>query len=237
MPDQIRLLVVEDVPQVAQYIRGLLNSQSTIKLLDVVSDGTRVERLMEELRPDVVLVDALLQGRVKGMSLVKHLHESGSRVPVIVLTVPQQPVQVNPEAGVDGVLPMPFTGYELVTGIQHALQAAPVAESVGTAAHDRRVRPQGRRRQDHIAFNLAVALAQQGLRTVLVDGSIQFGDLRALLKVPSDAPSLLDLPTDRIQESDLQDVLWRDPSGIDILLAPAADRDGRDGHASGTWRR
>ena len=55
---------------------------------------------------------------------------------------------------------------------------------------------------------------------VLIDGSLQFGDLRALLKVPVDAPSILDLPTDRIQESDLRDVLWRDPSGIDILLAP-----------------
>ena len=44
--------------------------------------------------------------------------------------------------------------------------------------------------------------------------------MRALLKVPIEAPSLLDLPTDRIQESDLADVLWRDPSGIDILLAP-----------------
>ena len=41
-----------------------------------------------------------------------------------------------------------------------------------------------------------------------------------LLKVPVDAPSILDLPTDRVAESDLQDVLWRDPSGIDILLAP-----------------
>ena len=71
-----------------------------------------------------------------------------------------------------------------------------------------------------IAFNLAVALAQQDQQTVLIDGSIQFGDLRALLKVPVDAPSILDLPTDRIAESDLGDVLWRDPSGIDILLAP-----------------
>ena len=49
---------------------------------------------------------------------------------------------------------------------------------------------------------------------------MQFGDLRALLKVPVDAPSILDLPTDRISESDLSDVLWRDPSAIDILLAP-----------------
>jgi len=53
--------------------------------------------------------------------------------------------------------------------------------------------------------------------------------LRSLLKVPVDAPSILDLPTDRVAESDLQDVLWRDPSGIDILLARRG-RDGGDGH-------
>jgi hypothetical protein len=39
--DQIRLLLVEDVPQVAQYIRGLLNSQSRVKLLDVLDDGSK----------------------------------------------------------------------------------------------------------------------------------------------------------------------------------------------------
>ena len=65
-----------------------------------------------------------------------------------------------------------------------------------------------------------MAIGQLEQRTVLIDGSLQFGDLRALLKVPVDAPSILDLPTDRIAESDLADVLWRDPSGIDILLAP-----------------
>src|SRR5436190_625035 len=40
------------------------------------------------------------------------------------------------------------------------------------------------------------------------------------LNVPDNAPSMLDLPTDRVAEADLEDVLWRDPSGIDILLAP-----------------
>jgi pilus assembly protein CpaE len=141
-------------------------------------------------------------------------------VPVIVLTVPQQPVAVGVEHGVHGVLSMPFTGYELVTRLQAVHQAAATADNVGAARMITVFAPKGGVGKTTIAFNLAVAIGQMGQRTVLIDGSLQFGDMRAVLKVPLETPSLLDLPTDRIQESDLQDVLWRDPSGIDILLAP-----------------
>ena len=107
--DQTRLLIVEDVPQVAQYIRGLLNAQSRVKLLDVLTDGSRALAAIKELRPDVVLVDALLQGRIKGPKLVEMIHEAEVGVPVIVLTVPQNPVEVDhddrdPRRPVDAVL-------------------------------------------------------------------------------------------------------------------------------------
>jgi pilus assembly protein CpaE len=218
--DQIRLLIVEDVAQVAQYIRGLLNSQSTIQLLDVVSDGSKVEPMLRELRPDVVLVDALLQGRVKGLQLVDQIRASGYAVPVVVLTVPQHPVQTDAARGIHGVLTMPFSGYDLVTRLQQVRQQGTQADAAGGGRIVALFAPKGGVGKTTVAFNLAVAVGQAGHRTVLIDGSLQFGDLRALLKVPLDAPSILDLPTDRIQESDLQDVLWRDPSGIDILLAP-----------------
>jgi DNA-binding NarL/FixJ family response regulator len=82
--DQIRLLLVEDVPQVAQYVRGLLNAQSQVRLVDIVSDGTMVPSRISEHRPDVIVVDALLQGRLRGMQLVKQLHDMKTGVPVIV---------------------------------------------------------------------------------------------------------------------------------------------------------
>ncbi|MBA2380782.1 MAG: response regulator [Chloroflexi bacterium] len=218
--DQTRLLLVEDVPQVAQYIRGLLNSQSTVKLLDVLSDGSKVLAQVQQLRPDVVLVDALLQGRIKGLVLAEQLAASGLGVPVIVLTVPQNPVVIDVAKGIHGVLAMPFSGFDLMNRIVQVRKDFATISTTGSSRIYSVFAPKGGVGKTTIAFNLAVALGQADQRTVLIDGSLQFGDLRSLLKVPVDAPSILDLPTDRVAESDLQDVLWRDPSGIDILLAP-----------------
>ena len=217
---EIRLLLVEDVPQVAQYVRGLLNAQAAIKLIDVVTDGGRAAAQAQQLRPDVIIVDWLLQGRTKGRRVVEVLRDGGLRVPVIALTVPQNPVEPDPAAGIAAVISMPFSGFELFSVVNAVHQAASIGDGTGRSRVIAVFAPKGGVGKTTISFNLAVALAVQGHRTCLVDGCLQFGDLRSLLKVPGDAPSILDLPTDRIGESDLADVLWRDPSRIDILLAP-----------------
>jgi len=218
--DQTRLLIVEDVPQVAQYIRGLLNAQSQVKVLDVLTDGGKALAQIGQLRPDVILVDTLLQGRIKGPQLIQQIQAAHLGVPVIVLTVPQNPIALDPTQGVHGVLTMPFSGFDLMSRIAGVRKEFAASSDVAATRVLSLFAPKGGVGRTTIAFNLAVALGQLGQKTVLIDGSLQFGDLRSLLKVPNDAPSILDLPTDRVAESDLSDVLWRDPSGIDILLAP-----------------
>ena len=219
--EQIRLLIVEDVPQVAQYIRGLVSASPQVRLLDVLPDGRAVLDAVAQLRPDIMLVDALLQGRVGGLEVADQVRAAGHPAAIIVITVPQHPVAPAPERGIDAVLSMPFTGYELITLLQATFQAQRAGDASLSSLVLGVFSPKGGVGKTTLAFNLAVALQQHaGARTVLVDGNLQYGDLRALLRVPGDAPSILNLPTDHIQESDLVDVLWRDPSGIDILLAP-----------------
>ena len=218
-PTTIRLLVAEDVPQVSQHVRNLLSVQSQVKLLEVLNDGAKVVEAAKQLRPDVVMVDLLLQGKVKGPQLIEKLRDSGLDIPVVVLTVPQHPLARDPNRGIDAVLTLPFSGFELVNTLSHVLVDRQ-ARASGACRVVSVFSPKGGVGKTTIAFNLAVALGQMGVPTALIDGSLQYGDLRALLKVPSDVPSILDLPTDRVQQSDLHDVMWRDPAGIDILLAP-----------------
>lgn len=214
------MLLVEDVPQVAQYVRGLLNAQAQVRLVDVVTNGLDATSRIAEHRPDVVVVDALLQGRLRGMQLVKQLRDSGAGVPVIVLTVPQNPVKIDPKEGVADVLTMPFNGYDLMTHVMGVHKAAAATSERGPSRMVAVFAPKGGVGRTTLALNLAVVAAVSGARTALVDGSIQFGDLRGMLRAPSNAPSMLDLPTDRISESDLAEVLYRGPADVDVLLAP-----------------
>jgi pilus assembly protein CpaE len=218
-PSSIRLLVAEDVPQVSQHVRNLLSVQSQVKLLEVMSDGSKVVDMARQIRPDVVMVDLLLQGKLKGPQLIAALKEAGLNIPVVVLTVPQHPLQRDPARGVDAVLTLPFSGFDLVNTLGHVM-AERQARANGACRVVSVFSPKGGVGKTTIAFNLAVALGGLGVATALIDGSLQYGDLRTLLKVPADVPSILDLPTDRVQQADLRDVLWKDPAGVDILLAP-----------------
>jgi pilus assembly protein CpaE len=218
---KVRLLLVEDVPQVSQYIRNLLSAQPHVQLLDVLTDGRMAVEQVRAHRPDILMIDALLQGRVKGLQVLEQVRASGMDLPVIIITVPQRPIKVDRAWGIVRVLSMPFSGFDFINAVQavqHEHQALkPETTSRQLVVHGAK----GGVGKTTLAFNLSVAIAHaHGLRVMLVDGNLQFGDVRALLRVPDAAPSMLQLPTDRVSEMDLEQVVWRDPSGIDILLAP-----------------
>ena len=219
MAEQIRLLVVEDVPQVAAHMRQLLQAQSQIKMLDVVTAGDRAVAAVSEYKPDVVIVDALLQGRVQGTDVAHGIRQAEPQVGVVMLTVPQNPVTESAEHGIDSVLKMPFSGFDLTTIVRKTYEQRTIEQTRVGSMMISLFSPKGGVGRTTIAYNLAVALGANH-RVCLVDGSLQFSDLRGLLRVPASAPSIVNLPTDRIREADVGDVMWKDPSGIDILLAP-----------------
>ena len=78
----------------------------------------------------------------------RQIHAAKLNVPVIVLTVPQNPVEVDPANGIHGVLAMPFSGFDLMNRITGRPQGIRRDLVDGGDPDLLDLRPEGRRRQD-----------------------------------------------------------------------------------------
>jgi pilus assembly protein CpaE len=216
----LRILLIEDVEDVAAHIRELLRASSSTRLVGIVRDGRTAVDEVRELRPDIVIVDTLLRGRTKGVTLGRRLREAGINVGVIAITVPDRPIRHPERHGIDAVVDLPLTTFDLGRAIGGAMTSLRERDPARSQRIVAVFGPKGGVGRTTIAFNLATALAVTGLRTALVDGSLQYGDIRRLLRIGPGEPSICDLPTDSVRATDLAETLIHDASGVDVLLAP-----------------
>jgi pilus assembly protein CpaE len=219
-PAAIRVVLVEDVAEVAAHVRDLFRQRSQFKLLDVVANGRNAVDRIRDLDVDVVIVDTLVQGRVKGSTLIDRIRKAGLPVGIVAVTLADRPLNSRRAAAVDAVVTMPFGTYDLVRGVSEAHDAAAARNPKANSRTVAVFASKGGVGTTTIAYNLAVSLQASGLRTILVDGSLQFGDMRRLLRIPEHAPSILDLPTDGLSQAHIAGVVFTDSSGIDVLPAP-----------------
>lgn len=219
-PAPIRVVLVEDVSEVAAHVRDLFRQRSQIRLLDVLVDTrTAVDRI-RDLDVDVVIVDTLLKGRVKGVTLIDRIRKAGLSIGIVAVTLQDRPLNSRRVSDVDAVVTMPFGTFDLIRGVTDAHGAASARNPMANSRTVAVFASKGGVGTTTIAYNLAASLQAAGLRTILVDGSLQFGDLRRLLRIPAHAPSILDLPIDALRQSDVAGVVFTDTSGIDVLPAP-----------------
>ena len=117
---QTRILAVDDDPNALRYVRNVLSTAGYDPI--VTGDPEDVERLMEEEKPELVLLDLMLPG-VDGIALMKKILES-AEIPVIFLSVyGQENVIANAlDMGAADYVVKPFSRTELVARIRAALR-------------------------------------------------------------------------------------------------------------------
>lgn len=81
----IRVVIADDHPIVRDGLKKLLMLEDDIKVVGEASDGRQVLELLQELEPDVVLLD-LRMPNLDGLSVLQSIQASGRKAKVIVLT-------------------------------------------------------------------------------------------------------------------------------------------------------
>jgi len=240
MSDKIRVLIVDDLPETRENVRKLLQFESDVEVIAQAGTGEQAVEMAKEHRPDIILMDINMPG-LDGIAASQAIVENVPTAQIIIMSVQSEADYLRRAmlAGARDFLMKPFSGDELITAIRRVHQmrrmdAAPAPPKPQLDAVDRKqpatdekgqivtvYSPKGGSGCTTIAVNLGVALAEEGNRTLLVDGSLQFGDVAVMLNMKP-ATSIADL-MDRIGDLDTDltsSVVLSHESGLEVLMAP-----------------
>ena len=241
MSDTIRVLIVDDLPETRENVRKLLQFESDIEVIGQAGTGEEAVQMAQEFQPDIILMDINMPG-IDGIGASQKITELISTVQIIIMSVQSDPNYLRRAmmAGARDFLTKPFGGDELVAAIRRvydkrpAVRAAPrraQRPSANGPIEEEEIQPEGQILAvfspkggsgcTTIAINVAVALAKRGHSTVLVDGSLQFGDVSVMLNMKT-MTSIVDLgERDSELDADLvSSVVQVHRSGLNVLLAP-----------------
>ena len=128
----IRVLIVDDHAMVRQGIATFIELQDDIELVGEAANGREAIARVEELRPDVVLMD-LVMPEMDGVTATREIKARHPGVMVLALTSFVNDAQITPalQAGASGYLLKDLSADELMHAIRAAHQGeTPLAPAV-----------------------------------------------------------------------------------------------------------
>ena len=113
----MKILVVEDEPKVASFIKQGLEEQENI--VEVITEGAAGQKKAIEDDYDVVVLDVMLP-RVSGIDICKNMRAAGIDTPVLMLTAlnTTNDKDTGFDAGADDYLVKPFEFKELTARLK-----------------------------------------------------------------------------------------------------------------------
>ncbi len=80
------LVVADDHPIVRHGLRMVLEAEADFQIIGEVEDGLKVVETVEQLRPDVLILDEVLPGS-SGLKLLRQIHDVAPRTRTIMLSM------------------------------------------------------------------------------------------------------------------------------------------------------
>lgn len=112
----LRVLVVDDEPQLRQYLRELLEPLDDVTAVEVAADGFEAGHKVHKFRPNLILLDLMMPG-LDGFEVCRMLKDDPETktIRIVAMTgfLTAENVARIRQAGAEGCIPKPFEPREL----------------------------------------------------------------------------------------------------------------------------
>lgn len=82
----VRIVLADDHPIVRQGMRHLLETQKDLEIIGEAEDGLQTVRLVDELKPDILIVDMMMPG-LNGLEALRQVKKLAPKTHVIILSM------------------------------------------------------------------------------------------------------------------------------------------------------
>jgi len=119
MADQIRVLIVDDIPETRDHLTKLLGFESDVEVVGAASSGAQALQLAAELMPEVVLMDINMPD-MDGIAATERMSSEVPDAAVVMMSVQGEADYLRRSmlAGAREFLVKPFSSDELTASIR-----------------------------------------------------------------------------------------------------------------------
>ena len=116
----LTILIVDDNAQLRTLMREIVAEEPDLYVMGEAADGAEAMRLVQELRPDIVLLD-LVMPQVSGLEVLQWIKTEHPKIKVIIVTVHDEDAyrQAAEASGADAFLLKKTLGTVLLPTIRH----------------------------------------------------------------------------------------------------------------------
>jgi pilus assembly protein CpaE len=242
--EKVRVLIVDDIAETRDNIRRMLQFDNLIEVIGAAQSGREAISLTGQTKPDVVLMDINMPD-MDGITATETIRRNFPATQVVILSVQSDPSYMRRAmlAGARDFLTKPPMIDELISAIRQAgkmgqderakaalnfANPAVPGSPAGTGYNNNQGKvvvvysPKGGTGCTMLATNLAVALKCDEPKVILVDASMQFGDVPVFLNEQV-KNTVLDLAprVDEMEPEIVESALITHAStGIQVMASP-----------------